>query len=218
MYYNRTVNNKISCKGSKNCLKIGCQYLKLLDKNKSFSSHCQNLRYLLQKCIKYILMLPLTLGNKYFSKKNKVSYEFTENAHFTPQNIKSVYDGSETISYLGPKIWNLVPDNIKDSQNVSNFESKIKFWKLKGCSCWLHNIYLPQRGFIWLQVFSKFPSRFGHNEQTVWFMFLLKTSGNLRLSDIFRGNKDWFFWICLMLDKIWTIHFCYVLFFFSLFC
>ena len=49
-------------------------------------------------------MLPLTLGNKYFSKKNKVSYELTENAHFTPKNIKSVYDGSETISYLGPKI------------------------------------------------------------------------------------------------------------------
>ena len=41
--------------------------------------------------------------------------------------MKSVYCGPETVTYLGHKIQDLVPQNIKDPENVNNFKSEIKF-------------------------------------------------------------------------------------------
>ena len=49
------------------------------------------------------------------------------------KNIKSVYYGPKKISYLGPKIWNLVSDSIKYPGHVHNSKSKIKFWKPEIC-------------------------------------------------------------------------------------
>ena len=36
-------------------------------------------------------------------------YDFRQNRDFRIRSVKSVYHGSESISYLGPKIWEIVP-------------------------------------------------------------------------------------------------------------
>ena len=82
--------------------------------------------------VKYILILPPTL-RMIFSKKKK-KYHITSGT-FYPKKIKSVYYGSETTLYLGPKIWNLVPKSIKDSANVNNFKSKNTFWEPESYPC-----------------------------------------------------------------------------------
>ena len=35
-------------------------------------------------------------------------------------NVKSVYNGSETLTFLGPRIWEIVPDYIKKIANFRN--------------------------------------------------------------------------------------------------
>ena len=35
----------------------------------------------------------------------------------------------ETISYRGPKLWNLVPDNIKLEPTLELFKKKLRKWK-----------------------------------------------------------------------------------------
>lgn len=62
--------------------------------------------------------------NDVLEKKEK-SNNLRNNAHFTQENIKSAYWGSETILFLGPKIWILLPESIKDPENANNFKSKI---------------------------------------------------------------------------------------------
>ena len=69
-----------------------------------------------------------------YLKKNEISYKLKNNYHFISRNIKSVYPGSETV-YLEPKIWNLLPENIKDSGSFISFRVKIKFWKPESCPC-----------------------------------------------------------------------------------
>ena len=86
-----------------------------------------------QKRIKYILMLAQT------------SYNLRNNCNFIPRFIKSVYHGSDIISYLRPKIWKLLPDNIKDSENIVTFKAKIKFRKPESCPCWLSKVYTGQK-------------------------------------------------------------------------
>ena len=40
--------------------------------------------------------------------------------------FKSVHYGSGTLSYLGSKIWDLLPENIKDSENINIFDANSK--------------------------------------------------------------------------------------------
>ena len=43
---------------------------------------------------------------------------------FTVPNVKSVFHGTESVSYIGPKIWDMVPSNIKDLNVLLNRQLK----------------------------------------------------------------------------------------------
>ena len=45
-----------------------------------------------------------------------------------------VYNGTESLAYRGPKIWALVPEEIKQSQSLAKLISGIKNWKPEGCT------------------------------------------------------------------------------------
>ena len=45
--------------------------------------------------------------------------------------VKSVYHGTESISYLGQKIWDILPDKLKNIENLELFKKDIKTWKFE---------------------------------------------------------------------------------------
>ena len=47
--------------------------------------------------------------------------------------MKSVYHGSESVSFLGPKMQDVLPDDCKDIDNLNTFKNKVKKWKPKNC-------------------------------------------------------------------------------------
>ena len=49
-------------------------------------------------------------------------YNFRQNRYFRIRSVKSVYHGSESISYLGPKIWKIVPAKMKETNSLSSFK------------------------------------------------------------------------------------------------
>ena len=60
-----------------------------------------------------------------FNEAN-VPYNLRQDVSFRSYNVKTVLYGTETLSYLGPKIWNLVPPDIRDCATERNFRQKIK--------------------------------------------------------------------------------------------
>ena len=72
----------------------------------------------------------------------------SKNSTFEKRNIKCVYYDSETISFIGPKIWEPLPSIIKDSENLHIFKSNIKSWKPENCPCCLCRLYIADIGFI----------------------------------------------------------------------
>ena len=62
--------------------------------------------------------------------------------------VTGVNKGLETIRYRGPKTWELVPNDIKNSITLSIFKRKIKKWKPSGCTCRLCKVYIPDLGYI----------------------------------------------------------------------
>ena len=55
-------------------------------------------------------------------------YNLRENSSFNSRRVHFVYHGTESLSYLGPKIWDLVPELIRTSENLDIFKRNIKKW------------------------------------------------------------------------------------------
>ena len=82
-----------------------------------------------------------------FNEAN-VPYNLRQDVSFRSYNVKTVLYGTETLSYLGPKIWNLVPSNIRDCATEPIFRKKIKKWKPDRCPCRLCKVFISNLGFI----------------------------------------------------------------------
>ena len=117
MFHNRTKNNKIN-RLHERCLRLlyndkKSSFHDLLEKDGSVSIHYRNLRALAIEMYRICNgmapeivteNLPLRLQGQY----NKRSW-----SDFTLLIVRTVNYGIESIRYLGPKIWESIPSNIK---------------------------------------------------------------------------------------------------------
>ena len=76
------------------------------------------------------------------------NYELRGNNFLERRRVKSVRYGTESISSLAPKIREILPNEIKDSDTLQIFKAKTKKWVPVECPCRLCKIFLPQVGFI----------------------------------------------------------------------
>ena len=116
MCHSRTLNSKIN-KLHEKALRLvyddrHSTFKELLNIDKSVTIHHKNLQVLATELYKVHHGLSTELMNDIFKKRN-VMYNFRKNSTFETRNIKSVYYGSGTISFLGLKIWEHLPSNIK---------------------------------------------------------------------------------------------------------
>ena len=75
------------------------------------------------------------------------NYNFRQNQDFRIRSVKSVYHGSEIISYLGPKIWEIVLAKIKETNSLNSFKIEIRKWVPQSCPCRLCKQYISGVGF-----------------------------------------------------------------------
>ena len=80
--------------------------------------------------------------------KRTLNYELRHPSQFTIPRIESVYNGSESVAYLGPKIWNMVPSELKEMSSISSFKKAIKEWYPSNLPGRLCKSYLENIGFI----------------------------------------------------------------------
>lgn len=55
--------------------------------------------------------------------------------NLTVPNIDTVSFGTKSLSSLGPKIWNKLPNHLKSSESLSTFKNAIKSWNGSKCFC-----------------------------------------------------------------------------------
>ena len=78
---------------------------------------------------------------------HQCNYELRGNNFLERRRVKSVRYGTESTSSLASKIWEILPNEIKDSYSLHIFKAEIKKWVPVECPCRLCKIYLPQVGF-----------------------------------------------------------------------
>ena len=65
--------------------------------------------------------------NEIFVKWNN-AYNLRKSSEFIRPKVQSFFHGKESISYLGPQIWDMIPDQMKNLTTISAFKIKVK-WK-----------------------------------------------------------------------------------------
>ena len=76
------------------------------------------------------------------------NYELRGNNFLERRRVKSARYSIKSISSLAPKILEILPNEIKDSDILQIFKAIIKKWVPVECPCRLCKIYLAQVGFI----------------------------------------------------------------------
>ena len=61
-----------------------------------------------------------------FNLKTESPYNLRQVSEFSRPLVDRVYQATESISYLGQNIWNVLPENLKNIENLVHFKKEIK--------------------------------------------------------------------------------------------
>ena len=86
---------------------------------------------------------------KFSLSGNKKTFNLRQNLDFTIPRVKSVNHGFESVTYLGPTIWESIPSKIREKNSLKKFNYEIKQWKPNSCSCRLCKRYIQHIGYIY---------------------------------------------------------------------
>ena len=147
MCHSGTDNNKIN-RLHERCLQIVysdklSSFNGLFEKDGSVSIHLRNIQILANEMYKLINNLsPPTV----FKLKSDSCYNLRQTSVFQILGKISIQYG--IYSYFGTKIWDILPDEYKTTQNLDTFKIKIKQWKPENCLYRLCKVYIDRVGFL----------------------------------------------------------------------
>ena len=152
MCHSRSLNNKINGI-QETALRIvyrdyKSSFKELLQKDKSITIHQRNLQYLAIEIYKVKMGISPKIMNEIFRFSKNSVYSLRSGIQLEKPSINTVQFGSESTVYLGAKIWELIPENIKSSESVDIFKSKIKNWVPEICPCRLCKTHVNHVGFV----------------------------------------------------------------------
>ena len=151
MFYSRTTNNKINNLHERALRLVHDDYRstfeKLLEKDNSFNVHHCNIQTLCVELYKVYNNISQTVFSDLFIR-NHINYNLRSQSDFVIPQTKTVYNGTNTLRYFGPIIWNLIPKEIKYSDSLESFIGKIRQWKPSVCPCRLCKTFILNVGFL----------------------------------------------------------------------
>ena len=152
MFHSRTLNNRIN-KIHERALRLVYKnetflsFHDLLKRDKSVSIHQKNLQIpeIQTYKTKNDLGPKIMKDTCHFIQK---PYNLRNNPELQSRINHTVDFGTESISSLAPKMWELIPSDIRSANSFGIFKEKIKFWTTDKCPCRLCKTYIGNVGFI----------------------------------------------------------------------
>ena len=151
MFHWRIMNNKINCIHERALRLVYSDHVysfdELLKKDQSFYIHDRNIQSLAKELYKSFQGLSPSIMKNVFHLKTNIPYNLRSRSELYCGNPRIVKYWIDTISYLAPKIWYLVPNAIKSSKSLDFLKSKIIQLE-PDCPCRLCKHYFQHVGLI----------------------------------------------------------------------
>ena len=103
----------------------------LLAKDKSVKIHNRNLQQLAIEIFKLKMGIPPIIMKEIFIFSDNNNHNLRSGTHLSRSIVHTTHYGTESITNLGAKIWELMPQNIKEENSLSSFKNKVKKWITK---------------------------------------------------------------------------------------
>ena len=110
--------------------------------------HQHNLQFLATELYKVLNGLFPDLMKDVFPLNDDSGYSTRNKRTFKSRHVKTVRYGTDSLAYLAPKTWELVPNEMKNLESLIAFKTAIKKWKTTNRPCRLYKNYIPQVGFV----------------------------------------------------------------------
>ena len=151
MFHDRKSNNKIN-KIHERALRIihkdsTSNFEELLIKSNSVSVHQRNLQLLLTEIYKTVNNLNPSFMADVFVTKD-VPYNLRGSNNLALPKARTNLYGLDTIRFVGQKLWQALPREIKESQSLEIFKRNIKTIRSFNCSCKLCKTFITNLGFL----------------------------------------------------------------------
>ena len=146
----RSNDNKINL--HERCLRIiyndkQSSYEELLIKDGTVSIH-SNIQALATEMFKVKNKLSSEISCDIFAQRINNHYNLRHINHFETPFGRIVYNGTESVSYLGRNIWYIVPEEYKTLNSLNSFKETIKNRVPLNCSCRLCKSFVHGVGFL----------------------------------------------------------------------
>ena len=156
MFHDRGVNHKID-KIHERTLRFVYgddvrSFEDLLEMDGSVKIHHRNIQAMALEMFKVKSGTGTHIMNNIFKMNDIVDRPVTRfssnsNGFYLPQ-INTVHYGEDSLRFFGPKIWNLIPNEIKQIPTISGFKEAIKNWFPPICPCRLCRDYIGGVGYV----------------------------------------------------------------------
>ena len=152
MFHNRALNNRIS-KVHERALRLVYQnknlsFSELLKLDNAVTIHQRNLQLLAKEIFKVKSNLSPEIMKQVVDFQEPYYNLRSETTQFSRANIKTTHYGIQSVKFLGPKIWAMEPQNIKNCKYLQEFKKLIKIWKPKAFPCRICKKHVVNIGFI----------------------------------------------------------------------
>ena len=110
-------------------------YENLLVKDDTVSMHLQNIQALAIEMYKIKNGLSTEILSNILTQRTQNHYNLRNASDFQIPFVPTVYHGTESISYIGPKILDIVPAEMKNAISLNSFKAQIKKCLQFNCPC-----------------------------------------------------------------------------------
>ena len=98
----------------------------LLNKDSSVSIHIRNIKRFTTEMFKFYEGLSPPIVDNVFKLKTENMHNLRQVSKFSRPTVKTIYHGTESILYLGPKIWDILPEELRNMENLQISKRKIR--------------------------------------------------------------------------------------------
>ena len=139
MFHDRAANSRIN-KIHERALRIvyretESSFNELLAKDNSVSVHQRNLQLLMIEIYKAKNSLNPPFMEDIFVERTNISYNLRNNDGLLVPRANTTAHGIETIRYVGSRLWQTLPSEVKESRTLEIFKGLIKSWTTDKCNC-----------------------------------------------------------------------------------